>query len=181
MKKPRRSGAKVMLSPLPASAGEALSLPRRRGRAQGGGPGAVSGRPGAMDHNTGSTRLRVDRYHVREPARKSPVEAGQVFPIRGPAQRPWLTVAQVPPKKSSSRGRPTTPVSDQIRACHQSKDRQSPRPHHPGNAIGDSRRGHPMRRRTFIAGLGSAAVGAGATGRPRAAHRRAHAVRRKRS
>jgi putative ABC transport system substrate-binding protein len=32
------------------------------------------------------------------------------------------------------------------------------RPHHPGNAVGHRRRGYSMKRRTFIAGLGSAAA-----------------------
>ena len=40
----------------------------------------------------------------------------------------------------------------------QPQDRQGARPHHPGNAVGHRRRGDPMKRREFIAGLGSAAA-----------------------
>src|SRR5262249_25647351 len=40
----------------------------------------------------------------------------------------------------------------------QPQDRQGPRPHHPGNAVGHRRRGNSMKRRQFIAGLGSAAA-----------------------
>ena len=47
---------------------------------------------------------------------------------------------------------------DKIRAGHQPQDRQGARPHHPGNAVGHRRRGDSMKRREFIAGLGSAAA-----------------------
>jgi PAS domain-containing protein len=39
----------------------------------------------------------------------------------------------------------------------QPQDRQGPRPHHPGNTFGYRRRGDPMKRREFIAGLGGVA------------------------
>src|SRR5262249_25646482 len=41
---------------------------------------------------------------------------------------------------------------------HQSHNRQGPRSHHPGNAVGHCQRGHSMIRRKFIVGLGSAAA-----------------------
>jgi len=41
---------------------------------------------------------------------------------------------------------------------HQSQDRRGARARHPGNAVGHRRRGHSMKRRTFIAGLGGAAA-----------------------
>src|SRR5262249_27823587 len=44
------------------------------------------------------------------------------------------------------------------RTGHQPQDRQSPQPYHPGNAVGHRGRGDSGKRRTFIAGLGSAAA-----------------------
>src|SRR6516164_9350179 len=49
-------------------------------------------------------------------------------------------------------------AGEQARTGHQPQDRQGPRPHHPGNAVGDGRRGDSVRRRTFLKGLGSAAA-----------------------
>jgi hypothetical protein len=52
-----------------------------------------------------------------------------------------------------------------VRQRHALQGRQSPRPHHPGDAVGHRRRGHSMKRRTFIAGLGSCGdVAAGGAG-----------------
>ena len=48
--------------------------------------------------------------------------------------------------------------ADQVRVRDQPQDRQGARPHHPGNAVGHRRRGHSMKRRDFIAGLGGAAA-----------------------
>ena len=55
-------------------------------------------------------------------------------------------------------GRSAGPAGRKNRADHQPQDRQGARPYHPGNAVGDRRRGDPMKRREFIAGLGAAAV-----------------------
>jgi putative ABC transport system substrate-binding protein len=49
-------------------------------------------------------------------------------------------------------------ISDQVRVSREPQNGQGARPHHSGNAAGDSRRGNPVRRRQFIAGLGSAAA-----------------------
>src|SRR6516162_479320 len=54
--------------------------------------------------------------------------------------------------------RPSDTASHEIQPCHQLEDRQDPRPRHPGNAVGNRRRGNSMKRRQFIAGLGSAAA-----------------------
>src|SRR5215813_2715708 len=48
-------------------------------------------------------------------------------------------------------------VSDEIRVRHQPKDRQGTRPYHSAEPARRRRRGDRMRRREFIAGLGSAA------------------------
>src|SRR5215831_6326386 len=49
-------------------------------------------------------------------------------------------------------------VAGQVRDVDQPQDRQGARPHHPGNAAGHRRRGDSVKRREFIAGLGSAAA-----------------------
>src|SRR5262249_15317950 len=56
-------------------------------------------------------------------------------------------------------GRSAGAAIDKGRTIDQPQDRQSPRPHHPGNPAGHRRRGDPMmRRREFIAALGGAAA-----------------------
>jgi putative ABC transport system substrate-binding protein len=48
--------------------------------------------------------------------------------------------------------------ANQVRTRRQPQDRQGARPHHSGNAAGYRRRGDPVKRRTFITGLGSVAA-----------------------
>src|SRR6516165_10845334 len=66
-------------------------------------------------------------------------------------------LASIPGAFSKARNQPIC-RSSKPRSGHQPQDRQDARPHHPGNAVGHCRRGYSMKRRTFIAGLGSAAV-----------------------
>jgi hypothetical protein len=70
-------------------------------------------------------------------------------------------------------GRSAGGSADQVRAGDQPQDGQDARPHHPGNTVGHRRRGDPVKRREFIAGLrgGVASGGAGAADRQGLAHR----------
>jgi hypothetical protein len=57
----------------------------------------------------------------------------------------------------AARSTPICPTAtDQVRDGHQPQDRQGARPLYSGNAVGHRRRGDPVRRRQFIAGLGAA-------------------------
>ena len=62
------------------------------------------------------------------------------------------------PIQGREAGRLAGAAGDEIRTGHQPQNRQGPRPHRPGKAVGHRRRGNPMKRRQFIAGIGDTAT-----------------------
>src|SRR5262249_38547663 len=67
----------------------------------------------------------------------------------------WASIPGASQRRKA--GRPSRATGHKTRSRHQPQDRQGPRPHHPGNAVGHGRRGDSVKRREFIAGLGAAA------------------------
>jgi putative tryptophan/tyrosine transport system substrate-binding protein len=91
---------------------------------------------------------------------------GPVRFFRGPHQLRGRPCGRISPSgclyRTRSQGRktqrPSRLTADQIRAQHQSENRQGSRPHHSANTARPRRRGDRMKRREFMAALGGAAA-----------------------